>query len=67
MKTNRRKPHRLPTGFWSWFLPVYRTTEEQVIEVAGMDACMYMRIFSFGELQSRGKHRRHSVRPGLSA
>eukprot|EP00884_Botryococcus_braunii_P010053 jgi/Botrbrau1/19049/Bobra.0100s0073.2 len=48
MKTNRRKPHRLPTGFWSWFLPVYRTTEEEVIEVAGMDACMYMRIMSFG-------------------
>jgi Late exocytosis, associated with Golgi transport len=52
MKTNRRKPHRLPTGFWSWFLPVYRTTEEEVIEVAGMDACMYMRIMSFGALLS---------------
>ena len=36
-------------SFWGWILPVYRTTENEMIRIAGFDAATYMRIIAFGE------------------
>ncbi|CAL8466090.1 g5626 [Coccomyxa elongata] len=44
----KHKPKRLPLSFWGWLLPVYKTTEEELLRIAGFDAATYMRIVSFG-------------------
>jgi hypothetical protein len=48
----KAKPKRLPLSFWGWVLPVYRTSEEEMLKVAGFDAATYMRIIAFGEYWS---------------
>lgn len=45
----KHKPKRLPLSFWGWLIPVYKTTEEDLLKIAGFDAAVYMRIISFGE------------------
>ncbi|KAK9902019.1 hypothetical protein WJX75_001351 [Coccomyxa subellipsoidea] len=44
----KHKPKRLPLSFWGWLIPVYKTTEEDLLKIAGFDAAVYMRIISFG-------------------
>jgi len=44
----KHKPKRLPLSFWGWLVPVYKTTEEDMLKIAGFDAAIYMRIISFG-------------------
>eukprot|EP00884_Botryococcus_braunii_P007496 jgi/Botrbrau1/16748/Bobra.0277s0004.1 len=41
-----RRPKRLPT--WLWLPTVFRYTQEEVINVAGMDAAIFLRILAFG-------------------
>ena len=48
MRGLKHKPKRLPMSFWGWILPVYRTTEDEMIRIAGFDAATYMRIIAFG-------------------
>ena len=54
----KHKPKRLPLSFWGWLFPVYKTTEDELIRVAGFDAAMYMRIISFGALSDMQRCRR---------
>lgn len=41
------KPKRLPPGFFSWWWTIFQTTEDELIEVAGMDAAMVVRMLNF--------------------
>ncbi len=41
------KPKRLPPGFFSWWWTIFLTTEDELIEVAGMDAAMVVRMLNF--------------------
>lgn len=52
----KHKPKRLPLSFWGWLIPVYKTTEEDLLKIAGFDAAVYMRIISFGERSLRCQH-----------
>jgi len=38
----------LPYSFYKWIPIVYRYTQEEVIELSGMDAAMYLRVIMFG-------------------
>ncbi|KAG2426171.1 hypothetical protein HXX76_013152 [Chlamydomonas incerta] len=42
------KPRRLPNGWVSWILPVIRYREEDIIDEAGLDCAIYLRILRFG-------------------
>ncbi|KAG2435994.1 hypothetical protein HYH02_011707 [Chlamydomonas schloesseri] len=42
------KPRRLPNGWTSWILPVIRYPEEDIIDEAGLDCAIYLRILRFG-------------------
>ncbi|KXZ47791.1 hypothetical protein GPECTOR_33g673 [Gonium pectorale] len=42
------KPKRLPNGLFSWILPVVTYPEEDIIDEAGLDCAMYLRILRFG-------------------
>ncbi|KAK9861196.1 hypothetical protein WJX84_002371 [Apatococcus fuscideae] len=43
-----KRPKRLPVKFWAWIRPVYSYTQQDIVELAGIDAAMFMRILSFG-------------------
>ena len=43
-----KRPKRLPVKFWAWIRPVYSYTQQDIMELAGIDAAMFMRILSFG-------------------
>ncbi len=44
----RTKPKRLSNSFWGWIFSVFRYTEDELLDTAGLDAVMYLRILSFG-------------------
>lgn len=48
IRNGRKRPARLPYSFYKWIPIVYRYTQEEVIELAGMDAAMYLRVLMFG-------------------
>ena len=48
MRDGRKRPARLPYSFCKWIPIVYRYTEQEVIDLAGMDAAMYLRVLMFG-------------------
>ena len=50
IRNGHKRPARLPYSFYKWIPIVYRYTQEEVIELAGMDAAMYLRILMFGGL-----------------
>lgn len=41
-------PEPLPRTFWGWIPRVLRYTQDDVVELAGYDAAMYLRILGFG-------------------
>ncbi|KAK9859822.1 hypothetical protein WJX84_005942 [Apatococcus fuscideae] len=43
-----KRPKRLPVKFWAWIRPVYSYTQQDIVELAGIDAAMFMRVLSFG-------------------
>ncbi|KAK9811621.1 hypothetical protein WJX72_007134 [[Myrmecia] bisecta] len=43
-----KRPLRLPRTFWGWLKPVHKYTQKEIIELAGMDAAMYLRVLTFG-------------------
>lgn len=43
------KPKRLPENVLGWIRPVYAAKLDNVIDVAGVDAAMYLRCIAFGE------------------
>ena len=45
------QPRQLPTGALQWIPAVWRMTQAEVIDLAGMDAAMHLRVLSFGTLQ----------------
>ncbi|KAL3134039.1 hypothetical protein ABBQ32_008471 [Trebouxia sp. C0010 RCD-2024] len=47
-RNGRKRPARLPYSFYKWIPIVYRYTQDEVIDLAGMDAAMYLRILMFG-------------------
>ncbi|KAL0039508.1 hypothetical protein WJX77_000232 [Trebouxia sp. C0004] len=47
-RNGRKRPARLPYSFYKWIPIVYRYTQEEVIELSGMDAAMYLRVLMFG-------------------
>eukprot|EP00210_Caulerpa_lentillifera_P000603 g584.t1 len=43
------KPKALPKGhLFDWIRPLFQYTEEDIIKIAGFDAAVYLKIFSFG-------------------
>eukprot|EP00891_Asterochloris_glomerata_P001750 jgi/Astpho2/1750/Aster-04171 len=44
----RKRPQRLPFSFWRWITISYRYTQADIIQLAGSDAAMYLKILSFG-------------------
>lgn len=44
------KPKRLPETILGWIRPVYAANLDKVIDVAGVDAAMYLRCIAYGEL-----------------
>ena len=51
-RNGRKRPARLPYSFYKWIPIVYRYTQDEVIDLAGMDAAMYLRILMFGMASS---------------
>lgn len=47
-------PRRLPDTLWGWVVPCLTYPEEDVIDEAGLDAAMYLRILKFGEVPCGG-------------
>jgi hypothetical protein len=47
--TGYKRPKRLPTGWFAWIGVVHRTTQEDVIGVAGMDAAVYLAFLKLCE------------------
>lgn len=44
-----KRPKQLPETFWfGWIPALLKFDEEEVIKIAGYDAAMYLRLFSFG-------------------
>ncbi|GMH37685.1 hypothetical protein BSKO_05558 [Bryopsis sp. KO-2023] len=48
LKGKRKRPKRLPNSWMSWMIPLFKYTEREMLEVAGTDAVMYLRISTFG-------------------
>ncbi|CAD7695079.1 unnamed protein product [Ostreobium quekettii] len=48
LKLQYRRPKRLPSGLLSWMRPMFAYEERDILEIAGMDALMYLRVISFG-------------------
>ena len=48
MHSRRRRPDPLPPTLWGWIVRVWRIKQDDVIELAGYDAAMYLRILAFG-------------------
>ncbi len=48
------RPRRLPDTLWGWVVPCLTYPEEDVIDEAGLDAAMYLRILKFGEAPQGG-------------
>jgi hypothetical protein len=42
------RPRKLPPGWLSWVIPVFNYPEAEVIQVAGLDAAVFIRILRFG-------------------
>ena len=43
-----RQPKPLPLGVWRWMAVVWRYPQPEVIQLAGMDAAMHLRVLGFG-------------------
>jgi Late exocytosis, associated with Golgi transport len=43
------RPRRTGWGLFSWIGPTIAYSEEEVLQVAGWDAVVYLRILKFGE------------------
>ena len=48
MHSRRRRPDPLPPTLWGWIVRVWKIKQDDVIELAGYDAAMYLRILAFG-------------------
>uniref|UniRef100_A0A061S9Q7 Erd4-related membrane protein n=1 Tax=Tetraselmis sp. GSL018 TaxID=582737 RepID=A0A061S9Q7_9CHLO len=46
--SKRRKPTKLPHGFFSWLMPLAHYDESDIAEIAGVDALTYLRLLWFG-------------------
>ena len=44
----KHRPKQLPLGYVSWVMPVFTYPEDELIEVAGLDAAVFIRILRFG-------------------
>ena len=44
----RRKPRKLPPGFFSWIPSILRYSEQNVIDVCGLDTAVFLRLINFG-------------------
>ena len=47
-RTRRERPEPLPRSLWGWIPKVLQYTQDDVVELAGYDAAMYLRILAFG-------------------
>ncbi len=47
-RTRRVRPEPLPRSVWGWIPKVLQYTQDDVVELAGYDAAMYLRILAFG-------------------
>ncbi len=41
-------PKPLPRSLWGWIPQILRYSQDEIVELAGYDAAMYMRILGFG-------------------
>ena len=44
----KKRPKPLPRSMWGWIPLVLRYSQDELLELAGYDAAMYLRILSFG-------------------
>ncbi|KAK9919147.1 hypothetical protein WJX75_009706 [Coccomyxa subellipsoidea] len=47
-RTRRERPEPLPRSLWGWIPKVLQYTQDDVVELAGYDAAMYLRILALG-------------------
>jgi len=48
LKTKYRRPKKLSFVFFSWLRQIFDYDQRDILEIAGMDAVMYLRVVSFG-------------------
>lgn len=48
MTRYRFKPKRLPTSLFTWMIPLYQMTDEEIMACAGLDALTFIRYLTLG-------------------
>ena len=51
------RPYPLPRSFAGWLLPAWRTSEDELVRVAGYDAAMYIKVLTLGKLAQQSPFR----------
>jgi hypothetical protein len=44
----KHRPKRLPPGYLAWCIPVWTYPEDELIQTAGLDAAVFIRVLRFG-------------------